>query len=53
MKRALIYAPVFLILLTPALFNRFPLVHSVTGTYLASAMLREVPLTCPVFLYQS
>jgi hypothetical protein len=49
------YAPAFLILLLPALFNGFPLVFSDTGTYLASAIERALPADRPIhyslFLY--
>jgi hypothetical protein len=49
------YSPAFLILMFPALFNRFPLVYFDTGTYLAAAIHRFNPIDRPfhysVFLY--
>jgi hypothetical protein len=49
------YGPAFLILLLPALFNRFPLVYVDSGTYLASAIKpflpEDRPLHYSVFLY--
>jgi len=49
------YSPALLILLLPALFNRFPLVYFDTGTYLAAAIHRFNPVDRPfhysVFLY--
>lgn len=49
------YGPAFLILILPALFNRFPLVYFDTGTYLAAAIHRFNPVDRPihysVFLY--
>jgi len=42
------YSPAFLVLLLPALFNRFPLVYSDTGTYLAAAMKPFIPVDRPI-----
>jgi hypothetical protein len=42
------YSPAFLVLLLPALFNRFPLVFSDTGTYLAAAMKPFIPVDRPI-----
>lgn len=54
-KFLMTYSPAFLILMFPALFNRFPLVYFDTGTYLAAAIHRFNPIDRPfhysVFLY--
>lgn len=43
------YSPAFLILMLPALFNRFPIVDSDTGTYLAAAIHRFNPVDRPIY----
>ncbi len=54
-KFLMTYSPAFLILILPALFNKFPLVYFDTGTYLAAAIHRFNPVDRPfhysVFLY--
>jgi hypothetical protein len=54
-KFLLTYGPAFLILMLPALFNKFPLVYFDTGTYLAAAIHRFNPVDRPfhysAFLY--
>jgi hypothetical protein len=43
------YGPALLVLLVPALLNKFPIVYFDTGTYLAAAIHLYVPVDRPFY----